>query len=97
MALLRLAYRPFGLIARWIARRISRAAFAGLWARIDDAPPPVPGSGEGGAVKAVAAQALRAGVAAGVGAAVDGVFARAFHHLFGAWPRRPSARPGAER
>ena len=86
---MRLLYKPFAIIARLISGRIGRSVFRTLWAKVDDAPPPPPGSGQGSAVKVVGAQALQAGVMAGSAAAVDRVFARIFHHLIGIWPDKP--------
>ncbi|MHB1568178.1 MAG: hypothetical protein ACYC0H_03140 [Solirubrobacteraceae bacterium] len=90
MVLVRLLYKPFGLVATRVSRRIGRAAFRSVLSKIDNAPPPVPGSGQGSATKAVAGRALEAGVMAGAAAGVDRVFARVFHHLFGAWPKAPA-------
>jgi len=86
----RILYKPFSLIAAFIAGRIGRSVFRSIWAKIDEAPPPRPGTGEGSIVKVVGAQALQAGVMAGSAAAVDRVFARVFRHLIGTWPQ---ARP----
>lgn len=86
---MKLLYKPLALIAAIIAKRIGRSTFRSLWAKIDEAPPPRPGTGEGTVVKVVGAQALQAGVMAGVAAGVDRVFARMFHHLIGAWPEKP--------
>ncbi len=90
MALIRLLYKPLGLVAGILSRRIGVAVFRSLWSGIDEAPPPVPGSGQGSTAKTIAGQALRAGVMAGVAAGVDRTFARAFHHLIGAWPKAPN-------
>jgi hypothetical protein len=87
---MKLLYKPFALMAALIAGRIGRSMFRSLWAKIDDAPPPAPGSGEASVAKVVGAQALQAGVMAGVAAAVDRAFASAFHHLVGAWPAHPA-------
>ena len=87
---MRLLYKPFAIIAGLISSRLGRSVFRALWAKVDDAPPPVPGSGEGTLVKVVGAQALQAGVMAGSAAAVDRVFARMFHHLIGIWPKKPA-------
>ncbi|MGA9860244.1 MAG: DUF4235 domain-containing protein [Solirubrobacteraceae bacterium] len=92
---MRLLYKPFGIIAGLIAARLGRSVFRSLWAKIDDAPPPIPGSGEGSVVKVVGSQALQAGVMAGSAAAVDRVFANVFHHLIGTWPKKPP-EPEAE-
>lgn len=95
--MIRLLYKPFAIVAAIVAGRIGRQVFRSVWSAIDDAPPPVPGSGDGGLVKVVGAQALQAGVMAGVAAAVDRQFARAFHHLIGAWPaKRPKPAAPAE-
>ena len=86
---MRLLYKPFGIIGAIIAARIGRKAFDSIWAKIDEAPPPRPGTGQGAVVKVVGAQALRAGVMAGSAAAVDRVFARGFHYAIGIWPKKP--------
>jgi hypothetical protein len=85
----KLVYKPFAIIAGLIAARLGRGIFRGLWSKIDSDPPPAPGTGEGSTAKLVGAQALQAGVMAGVAAAVDRAFARSFHHLVGAWPDKP--------
>jgi hypothetical protein len=89
MALLRFLYKPFAIIAAIIASKLGRSVFRSIWAKIDDQPPPRPGSGEGSTMKVVGAQALQAGVMAGTAAAVDRTFARFFHHLIGIWPKKP--------
>lgn len=85
---MKLLYKPFAIIAGLISGRIGRAAFRKLWGRIDEEPPPKPGSGEGQLVKVVAGQALQAGVMAAVAATVDRAFANTFHHLVGIWPEK---------
>ena len=85
-----LLYKPFAIIAGLIAGRIGRSVFQSLWERVDDAPPPEPGSGEGDLVKVVGAKALQGAVMAAAAAAVDRQFARLFHHLFGSWPKKPA-------
>jgi hypothetical protein len=86
---MKLLYKPFALIAGFIAARLGRSVFQSLWKRIDNQPPPAPGSGEASLPKVVGARALEAGVMAGVAAAVNRVFANAFHHLVGGWPETP--------
>jgi hypothetical protein len=87
---MKLLYKPFALLGAIIAARIGRSLFRSLWAKVDDAPPPAPGSGEASMAKVVAGRALQAGVMAGVAAAVDRLFAGMFHHLVGAWPAKPA-------
>ena len=88
MKLLRLTYKPFAIVSALIAGRIGRAVFRILWSKIDDAPPPVPGTGQGSVAKVVGAQALQAGVMAASAAAVDRAFAGGFYYLIGIWPKK---------
>jgi hypothetical protein len=88
MFLLRLFYKPFAIVGAIIAGKLGRSVFRSIWAKIDDEPPPTPGSGGGSTLKVVGAQALQAGVMAGTAAAVDRTFARFFHHLIGIWPKK---------
>jgi hypothetical protein len=89
MFLLRLLYKPLAILGAIIAGKLGRSVFRSVWAKIDDEPPPTPGSGKGGTVKVVVAETLQAGVMAGTAAAVDSMFARFFHHLIGIWPKKP--------
>jgi hypothetical protein len=86
---MRLLYKPFGIIGAIIAAQLGRRAFDSIWAKIDDAPPPRPGTGQSTAVKVIGAQALRASVMAGSAATVDRAFAHAFHYFIGIWPKKP--------
>jgi hypothetical protein len=86
LQLMKILYKPVGLIAAVIAARLGRSVFKGVWARIDDADPPDPTTADAAFPKVVAAAALEAATMAGVGAAVDRAAARAFHHLTGIWP-----------
>lgn len=83
---MKILYKPFGLIASLIGARIATSIFKAVWARIDAEAPPKPTTAEASFPKVVAAAVLEAGTMAGVGAAVDRVGARAFHHLTGIWP-----------
>lgn len=89
MFFLRLMYKPFSIIGAIIAGKLGRSVFRFIWAKIDDTPPPTPGSGGGSTLKVVGARALQAGVMVGTAAAVDRTFARFFHHLIGIWPKKP--------
>jgi hypothetical protein len=85
----RIIYMPFSIVAGIVAGQISRRVFRTLWARVDDAPPPKPGSGQGAMGKVVAGEAAQAAVMAGTAAAVDRLFAQGFHHVLGVWPKKP--------
>jgi hypothetical protein len=88
--MVKLLYWPLSLIAGFISARVGKTAFRKLWEKIDDAPPPKVGSGEGSAVKVIGAQVLQAGVMAASAAAVHRAFAKTFHYLVGAWPEKPA-------
>ena len=88
MVLLRLLYKPLAIFGAIVASKIGQSIFAKLWAKIDDAPPPKPGTGEGTTAKVIVAQTLQAGVMAGTAAAVDRTLARFFNHLIGIWPKK---------
>ena len=94
---MKLLYKPFGIIAGLIAGRLGRSVFQSLWMRVDNEPPPKPGTGAGSLAKVVGAQALQAGVMAGVATAVNRVFAKSFHYLVGAWPeKQPEPEPAGD-
>jgi uncharacterized protein DUF4235 len=83
---MKILYKPFALIAAFIAARIGRTIFRGLWSRIDDAEPPAPSAPNSTFPKVIGAAALEAVTMATVGAAADRASARAFFHLTGVWP-----------
>ena len=83
---MKILYKPFEIIAGLIGARIAQSVFSALWARIDHDAPPKPTTQETSFPKVVGAAALQAATTAGIGAAVDRVGARVFHHLTGIWP-----------
>jgi uncharacterized protein DUF4235 len=83
---MKILYKPFALMASFIARRISKSVFESLWSKIDTADPPAPTARDASLPKVVSAAALEAATEAGVGAAVDRATARVFHYLIGIWP-----------
>lgn len=88
--MVKLLYLPFALVAGFISARLGRLLFRKVWEKIDDEPPPKPGSGESTAGKVIGAQALQAGIMAATAATVNRGFAKAFHYLVGAWPEKPA-------
>ena len=86
---MKLLYKPFAIIAGLITKRLSRTLFKGVWAKIDDQPPPVPGTGAKSTPAVVGSQALEGAIMFGTAAAVNRTMARVFHHLIGAWPEKP--------
>jgi hypothetical protein len=83
---MKIIYKPFEIIAGLIGTRIASSVYAALWARIDHGAPPSPTTEDASFPKVVGAAALKAATTAGIGAAVDRVGARVFHHLTGIWP-----------
>lgn len=95
--MLKILYKPFGIIAALIAARIGKSVFKGLWSQIDEQDPPAPTAPNATMPKVVGAAALQAATMAGVGAAVDRTTARIFHHLTGIWPGKPpEPKPDSE-
>jgi len=89
--MVKVLYWPFALISGIISARLGRSLFRKLWSKIDDAPPPRPGSGEASALKVISAQTLQASVMAASAATVHRASANTFHYLVGAWPEKPAA------
>jgi hypothetical protein len=84
----RLLYLPFGIVGSILARILGRKIFRTLWERVDEEQPPAAGDGRGSMAKVVGGRALQAAVMTGAATAVDRLFARAFHHLLGIWPKK---------
>jgi hypothetical protein len=82
---------PFALLAGFISARLGRSLFRKVWSKIDDSPPPEPGTGEGTMLQVVGAQALQAAIMAGVTAGVHRASAKTFNYLIGAWPDKPAS------
>ena len=87
---MKILYKPFGIIAALIGAKIARGVFQTLWSRIDADAPPSPTTEDASFPKIVGAAALEAATMAAIGAAVDRVSARTFHHLTGIWPGQRS-------
>jgi hypothetical protein len=90
---MKLLYKPFDLIFRLIGRRIARAIFQQVWSAIDAEAPPKATTKDASLGKIVGAQALEAGMMAGVGAAVDRAGVRTFNYLIGGWPGERTEPP----
>jgi hypothetical protein len=84
---MKVLYKPFAIIASILGKRAGKQAFAGVWARLGyGEKPPASNVGPRGLPSVFFTAALQAAILAGTGAMMDQLFARAFHHLFGAWP-----------
>jgi hypothetical protein len=93
---MKLLYKPFEIAAKMVGKRIGKTAFAKLWERLGDpAGPPKPTTGRQELATLAGAAAVEAATLAAVGAVIDQLAARVFHHLFGAWPgKQPAAGEG---
>jgi hypothetical protein len=83
---MKVLYKPFALIAALIGAKLGENAFKALWAKLDDAEPPLPTTENASLPKVVGAQALHAATVAGATAAANRASARTFHYLTGFWP-----------
>ncbi len=88
---MRILYKPFGIVAGVIGAKLGKRTFHSIWEAVDEGEPPKPTTADAPLTKVIAAATLEAATMAAVGAIVDRAAARAFHHLFGAWPG-PSRR-----
>lgn len=87
---MRLLYKPFGIAAGIIGARAGKQAFTTIWSRVSETPKPSPGEPDAGFAQVVVSAAIEGATLAAVGAAVNLLAARAFHHFIGAWPDKPS-------
>jgi hypothetical protein len=87
---MKFVYKPFQLLARSLGTKLGKTAFQSVWTKVGDGEhPPSPTAGRVSVPKVAAAAALEAATMAAIGAAIDQLTARSFHHLIGAWPEKP--------
>ncbi len=96
---MKLLYKPFSIMAKSIGTKLGKSAFDTVWARVGDSEePPSPTAGRISLPRVAATAALEAATMAAIGAAIEQLTARGFHHLIGAWPdRSPDAEQPALR
>lgn len=87
--MVRLLYKPFGILLGVIAGKVAAKLFAALWAAVDrDAEgvtPPRPTEAGAPVGKAIAASVIEGATYAGTKAVVDRAGVRGFHYLTGFW------------
>jgi hypothetical protein len=84
---MKLLYKPFGLIAGIVGKRLGRRVFAALWIRIDGEPkPPTATTEDASWRRVVGAAALQGASFAAARALADRAGRKSFAHLFGVWP-----------
>jgi hypothetical protein len=85
----RLLYKPFGIAAGVLGARAGKQAFTAIWSRVSETPKPSPGEPDAGFAQVVVSAAIEGATLAAIGAAVNLLAARVFHHFIGAWPDKP--------
>ena len=94
---MKLVYKPFAIFAHQIAARAGKATFSAIWSKVGPGEtPPRPTAGRLGLAYVAGSAALEAATMAAVGAVVDQLTARLFHHLIGAWPDKPEGTEPSE-
>lgn len=90
---MKLLYKPFSIFAKSIGTKVGKNAFHAVWERVGDSEePPSPTAGRVSLPRVAASAALEAATMAAIGAAIEQLTARGFHHLIGAWPeKKPEA------
>lgn len=91
MFLLKLIYRPFGIVLGLVAGFLSKSVFNWVWSKFDDEEAPKPTQDETTWAKVLSAAAVQGIVFQTVRAAVNRSGAEGFRWLTGVWPgeKRP--------
>lgn len=84
--MLKLLYKPFGILSGVIAGLLARQLFKAIWRLFDEEKPPKPMTDEATWPKVLGAAGLEAMTQSVTRAAVDRAGALAFASMFGTWP-----------
>jgi hypothetical protein len=89
--MVKILYKPFGIILGLIAGLIGRQLFNVVWSKIDEEEPPEATTEQAPWPKVILASALQGAIFSAVRATVNRAGANGFAHLTGIWPgeRRP--------
>ena len=89
--MMKLLYRPFGIVVGLLAGMLSKSVFNFVWSKIDDEEAPKATIEETSWAKVLTAAAVQGVVFQTVRAAVNRAGAKGFQHLTGVWPgeKRP--------
>lgn len=99
-AMVKLLYKPFGILLAVVTGRLAGAIFDALWPKLDrsgDGSVPAPTEKGVSNGRAIAATAVQAATYAATKTAVDRFGVKVFHHLTGLWAGDPSAEELAEK
>ena len=91
--IMRILYRPFGIVLGLIAGYLSKTVFNFIWSRIDDEEAPKPTIEGQSWGKVLAAAAVQGMVFQTVRAAVNRGGAEGFQYLTGVWPGEKQPDP----
>lgn len=95
MALVKLIYKPFGIIIGILAALVGKRAFDFVWTKIDDEDPPKATTEQAAWPKLLAAAALQGVVFKTIRVVVDRQGARGWKYLTGVWPGEKRPDPDA--
>ena len=84
--MMKLLYKPFGLLAGILSGLLARRLFTVLWGVVDEHEPPEAKTERASWPRVLAAAAIQGVTFSVTRAAVDRAGARTFAHLFGVWP-----------
>ncbi len=86
MILLKLIYKPFGIVIGLITGLFAKKVFDFIWARFDDEEPPEAEHRDVSMPKLIAANAVQGAIFRGVRAGSDHYTRAAFSRATGVWP-----------
>jgi hypothetical protein len=90
---MKLLYRPFGIIVGLIAGFLSKSVFNWVWSKVDDEEPPKATQDETSWTKVLLAAAVQGVVFQTVRAAINRAGAEGFRYLTGVWPGEKRPEP----
>jgi hypothetical protein len=94
--LVKLLYKPFGIISGLVAGLLAKRLFEVLWGVVDDQEPPKPTTLRTSWPKVLGAAAVEGITFKVTRAAVDRAGAKSFHHVTGAWPGEKEPDPAGD-
>jgi hypothetical protein len=91
--LVKLLYKPVGIVFGIIGGLLAKRVFDNLWSLVDDHKPPKPTTQQTSWSKVIGAAAVEGLAFKVTRAAVDRAGAKGFHHVTGAWPGEKTPEP----
>jgi hypothetical protein len=94
--LVKLLYKPFGIVSGILAGLVAKRLFDALWGVVDDEEPPKATTLRTTWPKVLGAAAVEGLTFKVTRAAVDRAGAKSFHHVTGAWPGDKDPEPAGD-